>query len=133
MKIYIAGRFSRQLEFREVAKRLEDMGHEVTSRWLFESVSPNHTMGDITPAYAAKAARLDLADIDEADAMLFYAEDPLVGTPRGGRHVEFGYALARGKLIYVVGHAENIFHYGQPMVISIPSVEYLAPVQVVGF
>lgn len=133
MKIYIAGRFSRQLEFREVAKRLEEMGHEVTSRWLYESVSPNHTMGDITPAYSAKAARLDLQDIDEAQAVLFYAEDPLVGTPRGGRHVEFGYALALGKFIYVVGPAENIFHYGQPMVTNIPSAEYLAQVQVVGF
>lgn len=133
MRIYIAGRFSRQLEFREVAKRLTEMGHEVTSSWLDESVLLNHSMHDITPAYSAKAAQHDLQDIDYADAVLFYAEDPLVGTPRGGRHVEFGYALAKGKLIFVIGPKENIFHYGQTIVLNIPDVEYFAPVQVVGF
>ena len=30
---------------------------------------------------------------------------------RGGRHVEFGIALARSKRLIVVGHRENVFHW----------------------
>jgi nucleoside 2-deoxyribosyltransferase len=130
VKIYIAGRYSRRDEFREVAKQLIEMGHEVTSRWLDEEISPDHTMSDLTADYSAKAARHDLDDIDEAAVVLFFAED--VMTPRGGRHVEFGYALAMGKFIYVIGPRENIFHYSS-MVYNIPNVEYLAPSKVVGF
>lgn len=130
MKIYIAGRYSRRDEFREVAKKLVSYGHEVTSRWLDEQIDVAHSMADLTPAYAAKAAAHDLSDIDDAVAILFFSEDAL--TPRGGRHVEFGYALAQGKWIYVIGPKENIFHY-HPFVVNIPDVEYLAPVQVVGF
>lgn len=130
MKIYIAGRYSRRDEFRGVAKQLEEMGHEVTSRWLSEDIPLQHSMYDLAPEYAERSANYDLADIDAATVLLFFAEDVL--TPRGGRHVEFGYALAKGKFIYVIGPRENIFHY-DPMVINIPNVKYLAPVQVVEF
>lgn len=133
MKIYIAGRYSRRDEFREIAKQLEEMGHEVTSRWLQEDEPLNSHMGDHTPDWYAKTAQIDLEDIDNAAAVLFYAEDPKVGTPRGGRHVEFGYAIAKGKFIYVVGPEENIFHYGNPMILNIVGVQYLSPVAVVGF
>lgn len=112
-------------------KQLEAQGHEVTSRWLEEDTPLNHSMEDVTSDYAAKSARYDLEDIDEADAVLFFSESVL--TPRGGRHVEFGYALAKDKWIYVIGPAENIFHYGDPFIANIPNVESLAPVQVVGF
>lgn len=131
MRIYIAGRYSRRDEFREVAKQLEEMGHEVTSTWLRENIDPNHTMADIPPSFAAGAALTDLEDVDRADAVLFYSETEL--TPRGGRHVEFGYAIAKGKFIYVIGPAENIFHYGNPMILNIVGVQSLSPVQVVGF
>lgn len=133
MKFYIAGRYSRRDEFREVAKQLIEMGHEVTSTWLQENEPLQSHMGDHSPAWYAKTAQTDLDDIDRADAVLFYAEDPKVGTPRGGRHVEYGYALAKGKFIYVVGPEENIFHYGNPMILNIVGVQYLAPVQVVEF
>jgi len=36
---------------------------------------------------------------------------------RGGRHVEFGYAMAKGKRLIVVGYRENLFH-------EHPSVEF---------
>ena len=49
--------------------------------------------------------------------MLFYSEHPDTATVRGGRHVEFGMALALGKPIFVYGHKENIFHY-------LPQVEH---------
>lgn len=42
-----------------------------------------------------------------------------VGGGRGGRHVEFGYAMAKGKRLIVVGHRENLFH-------EHPAVEFFA-------
>jgi len=73
-------------------------------------------MGEDSPEFYARCAAVDLEDIETADALLFFAEDPLVGIPRGGRHVEFGYGLARGKYIDVVGPRENVFHYVSPLV-----------------
>jgi hypothetical protein len=111
MRVYIAGRYSRKVELRSVAADLRARGVNVTSRWLEEDADPNSQMGEHSEEFYAAVARKDLDDIDRATSMLFFAEDPLVGTPRGGRHVEFGYALARGKYIDVVGPRENVFHY----------------------
>lgn len=36
---------------------------------------------------------------------------------RGGRHVEFGLAVALGKRLIVIGHRENLFHH-------LPAVEF---------
>ena len=35
-----------------------------------------------------------------------------------GHHVEFGYALAQGKRIILVGHRENVFNY-------LPEIEFV--------
>jgi hypothetical protein len=111
MKIYIAGRYSRRDEFRQVRDKLVKRGHTVTSRWLDETQSLDSQMGEETSDWYWKTQRVDLMDIDSAYSVLFFAEDPLVGTPRGGRHVEFGYALGMGIPIHVIGPRENVFHY----------------------
>lgn len=111
MLIYIAGRYSRRDEFRQVRKVLEIAGHSVTSRWLDEDKPLTANMGEETPEWYEHTQSVDLHDILRADCILFHAEDPLVGTPRGGRHVEFGYALAFHRRIFVIGPKENVFHY----------------------
>lgn len=111
MKVYIASRYSRKNEMREHAKRLRESGIEVTSRWLEEKYAPGTTLDELTDEFCTETARTDFADIDKANAILFFSENPLLGTPRGGRHVEFGYALAASKLVHVIGPRENIFHY----------------------
>lgn len=108
---------------RVYAAQLEKRGIHVTSRWLQENEPLQAQMGDHDADFYSRTARVDLDDIDAADSILFFAEDPLVGTPRGGRHVEFGYAIARNKFIDVVGPAENIFHYGNPMIKHWPDFE----------
>lgn len=120
--LYIASRYSRRDEMREVAKRLEEYGVVVTSSWLKEDFPLNVKMDDITPSDHRKIATVDLADIIRADGMLFFAEDQHNQPPRGGRHVEFGYALAQGLQMYVVGDHENIFHY-LPNVLVFPTLE----------
>ena len=121
-KLYLAARYSRRNEMRSLASTLRCNGFAVTSRWLTEDDPLDHKLGDQTPMFYTETARIDLEDIDNADTILFFAEDPLVGTPRGGRHVEFGYAIASGKRLCVVGGAENIFHY-------LPRVEHFNSIE----
>ena len=96
---------------RSLAANLRCAGFSITSRWLNENEPLNHQLSDQTPMFYTETALIDLEDIDNADTIVFFAEDPLVGTPRGGRHVEFGYAISAGKRLVVIGGAENIFHY----------------------
>lgn len=109
--IYLAARYSRKPEMQDVASTLVDRGYRVTSNWIQENYDPNVVLTEITDEDNRKIALVDLEDILSADAMLFFAEDPLIGIPRGGRHVEFGYAMALNLEIYVIGPKENIFHY----------------------
>lgn len=111
MKIYIASRYSRRDEMRTVALALQAAGATVTSHWLSEDKPLQTQMGDDSDTFYIETSRIDLMDVDAADVVLFFSEDPLVGTPRGGRHVEFGYALGKGKSISVIGPKENVFHY----------------------
>lgn len=121
-RLYIAARYGRRDEMRSVAELLRSQGCTITSRWLYENAPLNSQLGDHKPDFYVETAQWDLADIDRADTLLFFAEDPLVGTPRGGRHVEFGYALGKFKRVVVIGGPENIFHY-LGTVVHFPTVQ----------
>lgn len=108
-KIYLAGRFLRMVELRKYAETLRSLGHEVTSNWLKED--PEHTMDKLSVERMAELATIDIDDVKAADTVIFFGETKEVGYNSGGRHVEFGVALALGKKIAIVGHCENIFHY----------------------
>lgn len=116
-KVYLAARFARINEIAGYAAELEASGIEVSSRWLRGghewSGAPN---GDITVDHLARFAIEDLEDIDAADIIVCFTEPAGTGPARGGRHTEFGYALAKGMPIVVVGYRENVF-YCLPQVI----------------
>ena len=62
----------------------------------------------------------DYWDVGKADLLIAFSEPTKSTTAsRGGRHVEFGMALARGTRVMVVGPYENIFH-------RLPMVEHFA-------
>jgi nucleoside 2-deoxyribosyltransferase len=108
MKIYLASRYSRREELAGYAKRLEETGHHVvTARWL----QGLHEADERTAAIELRQrfAYEDLADLDEADVLVAFTEEPYKIATRGGRHVELGYALAKGKLVVIVGPVENVF------------------------
>lgn len=111
VKVYLAARYSRKNEIAAYAQELKSMGFEVTSTWTEETHATNVQLTDITPATHAEYSQRDISEIDAADMMVFFSESPTEPHVRGGRHVEFGYALAIGLDILIVGPAENIFHY----------------------
>ena len=128
MRLYMAGQYAKRNELRIIARHLQENGFVITSRWLTENAEVNHKLGDPNegemdlPTFYLRTAIVDCEDIQTADAILFFAEDPHIGIPRGGRHVEFGYALGIGKRLFVIGAQENIFHY-LPNVLVFPSIE----------
>ena len=111
MKVYLAARFSRLPELLGYAADLEQAGIEVTSRWLRGGHEWVGTPDEEIPVEAkARFATEDLEDMLNADTVVCFTESPRSGPARGGRHVEYGYALACGMDILVVGHRENVFY-----------------------
>lgn len=125
MKVYLAARYSRHPEMREVARKLQLVGVEVTSRWIYGS----HQVAIDGDALGPERERLfeeghssmfaqrqlfaqhDWEDLMAADVVISFTEKPREATTsRGGRHVEFGAALAAGKTCIVIGWQENVFH-----------------------
>lgn len=90
---------------------LEKLGHTITSRW----VSGGHRLSDAGLSEEAKEterirfAMEDLYDLCNSEAIICFTEAPRSVPSRGGRHVEFGVAFGRMRLI-VVGPRENVFY-----------------------
>lgn len=105
MKVYIAAPWPIRDEAIQAMLILERQGHFVTSRWL--KVEED----DTDPYVLEKAAYEDLANIREADALLLLHPEDWHNKGTGGRHVEFGYALALAKQIIIVGRKTNAFHH----------------------
>ena len=114
MEIYLAARYSRHPEMQRCAAELVDLGHEVTSRWIWGE----HQAVDeeiLIPEMQERAIRFlrdDLDDLYTASAVIAFTEEMRTPT-RGGRHVEWGIALALGLELYVVGPRENLFYLGE--------------------
>jgi len=112
--IYLAARYSRHPEMQEVARRLAELGHTVTSRW----VQGNHQVNDDQllhePSRAQTFAEEDLQDLMAANTFVLFT-DPVRTATRGGKQVELGYALCLSHIepdqmrVIVVGPPENVF------------------------
>jgi len=124
MRIYLAARYSRRDELCRCRDALAMLGHVVTSRWL----NGDHQVDDQGLSREAQAeererfAREDLEDLSGADLCISFTEPPRSTSSRGGRHVEFGFALGHGIECWVVGPRENVFHC-LPQVSVLPSFE----------
>jgi nucleoside 2-deoxyribosyltransferase len=78
---------------------LEAFGHEVTSTWLRQADDDTND-----------SAVMDLHDVTRAEALVLLNPREFQHSGTGGRHVEFGYALALGKPLVIVGMRSNVFH-----------------------
>lgn len=117
MKFYLAARYSRIDELNVYANDLRLIGHTVDARWLLGEQQVHvgareveAATDDIPAAIGRLFAADDIEDINAADVFVCFTERPDALIPRGGRHVEFGYALALRKTIVSIGPRENIFH-----------------------
>jgi nucleoside 2-deoxyribosyltransferase len=109
--VYMAAQYPRREELKAYAAEARREGFEITARWLDETHSPNVKMTEVPERELKDIALQDRVDIERSDVMIFFAENQFAQPPRGGRHVEFGMALAMGKRIIVVGEPENVFHH----------------------
>jgi nucleoside 2-deoxyribosyltransferase len=99
-KTYLAARFPRREEMESYVIAFRGCGYDVTARWVFGGEN-GLTRSDI--------ALLDLEDVAEADAIVLFTEGYGTHQTGGGRFVEFGYAIALGKELNIIGDRENVF------------------------
>ncbi|MGA2160093.1 MAG: hypothetical protein ABSG90_12885 [Dehalococcoidia bacterium] len=126
MKVYLAARYSRREELCVYRKILQSLGYTVQARWLdgkHQITSEGVPIGDNGEALIeaehsignnelrAKFAQDDWEDVTGADIVINFTEPPRSNHSRGGRHVEYGIALALQKRTFVVGYRENLFHW----------------------
>jgi hypothetical protein len=112
--VYLAAQFARRDELAVYAAKLRSAGWEVTSSWLDQTTPLDGKMSNHLRQDNYRFASRDWEDVRKADHLVLFTEDPLVGVPRGARHVEFGMALASGKAVAIVGPRENVFHWLLP-------------------
>lgn len=103
MKVYLAGLFEDRNFIVLAADALRRNGVEITSQWL----DPETTKG----LARVENLMMDLDDVDRSDVLVAFSKSPTTLFVRGGRHVEFGYALKGCKRLVVIGPRENLFHY----------------------
>ncbi len=110
--VYLASRYSRADEMRGVRDVLTlAYGLTVTSRWIDHhggkyaaSFTSNQLNTD--PDYCGQIALVDWEDLQTADTVISFTGEG----GKGGRHVEFGMAVALGKRLFVIGPREHVFH-----------------------
>lgn len=112
MKIYLAARYSRHPEMRGARDVLTALGHVVTSRWIDQHggdqlESATLAQLNTNPSGCAIYGQHDVEDVGAADVVVSFTGGE---GGRGGRHVEFGIAIALGKDLVVIGPREHIFH-----------------------
>lgn len=117
MNIYLASRYSRHPEMQTIAHQLIARGHTVTSRWIWgEHAAYDSRILDLELRHqSALFARDDLDDLAAAECFIGFSDGS--GGSRGGRHAEFGLALALKKRLVIIGGAEHVFH-------CLPEVEH---------
>ena len=124
-RVYLAARYSRHPEMQEYAKRLEGIGHTVTSRWIHGNHQiPEGTAEGERYQESVRFAVEDYNDVVDADYLVIFTDPPRT-TTRGGKHVEVGIALGSGMPVYMVGtEIENIFYY-LPCITRFPTFDDL--------
>ncbi len=100
MTCYIASPYQLRSEANAARLALESAGIGCTARWIWEDDALDHA-----------SAQKDLDDIRRADMLIALNPPAWRNAGTGGRWIEFGYAWALGKAVYVVGVRSSLFHY----------------------
>jgi nucleoside 2-deoxyribosyltransferase len=126
MKIYVGARYTRKYEARGLAETLVRNGFEVTATWFYEPDSSTVQLDEVEKTTLIAYAKRDIEEINAADVFVLMSDGPREKHPRGGKHVEFGYALGKGKPVIVYGPIENIFHLLRDVIVTDKDFQLLA-------
>lgn len=97
---YIAASWKNRFKLREIRRRLQEIGINVSSQWI--DLDREYADGD----FGTEADR-DYGDIDTSDFLILDTTDQAT---KGGREWEAGYATGLGLAIYRVGPIITPFH-----------------------
>ena len=97
IKIYTGATFSEQTRIRGHKETLIQLGHTVLSTWLEEQLRPE---GMSEAQFGHKMAIKDLQEVNACDCFILDTQSP---SKTAGKMIEYGFAVAKHKLIYVVG------------------------------
>ena len=111
MKIYVATKFDRRDEVREIYKKLREHGHEITRDWTVHDPAARYGQ---YPEKAKQYAEEDVRGVQDCDVLIILSDQG--GSI--GMHIETGLALERNSKtgkpeIYVIGEHTNrsIFYF----------------------
>jgi len=109
VKVYLAARYQEHPAMRVLRDELVAAGIVVTSRWIEggHDIQADADHDEQRQRFCME----DLEDVDACDVLVVQSPKAHHRTGRGGRHVEVGYALAKGKPVILVGERENVFHW----------------------
>ena len=110
MRFYFAAPFSYGERLRDLARFIDNIFDGprqcwTTASWIYIPTgtrAKNHLE-------AANYALLDLENVDACDVLIMF--NPEDGSQSPGRNVEYGYAVAKGKQIWLVGPKTSVFSY----------------------
>jgi hypothetical protein len=110
--VYLAARFSRKKEMKELSLRIKELGVKVTSRWLDEEPLPEGKIKQ--KRFLQNTAAMDANDVFAADTLIRFSDDLSTKTVPSNwctcsRMCEAGMAHAWGKKIIIVGGAQSLF------------------------
>lgn len=88
MRVYIAAKYARRFELRDLVETLAIAKVESTAQWID---------GDEEGKTITEAAVMDYEDVRRADVLIFIGEPQASENRGGGRWFEFGLAHAMGK------------------------------------
>lgn len=108
MKVYLSSQYPRLADMRSRAMDLHAIGARTVSSW---HDLPDVPDGALTAPDRERMAHMDLDDLERADLMVCFGDEPGAYRGSGGKFVELGYAIGVGVSIVWVGPREGVFPY----------------------
>lgn len=102
MKVYLAAMYQHMEAMKLRREEFKAAGIGCTAQWI-------DNKEDSFKDSLHDAAQMDLNDIDAAEVFVGYTLKKGTMFSSGGRMVELGYAIAKGKWIILIGDRENVF------------------------
>ena len=116
MKVYLSAQFPRANEMclYAVALATRSPGQfTVTSTW---HTVPAPGDADLTDDERQRMAHLDIDDLERADVLVIFGDDPGAYGGSGGKFVELGYALGIGLPVVWVGPCAGVFPWHRDVI-----------------